>query len=379
MDRIKDLLNKWKHLNKKQQCLGAAGLLVLLVLGAFLLFNAFRLKTVTGLHWEKINAGTIRLSWDPVEGCDGYIIRRYSKGEETMKEVGRVWSASVCSYDDDVNASRRQRYTVAAFRKDGEGETRSGETEIRAGGLTGYETIGHRGAMDLAPDDTIASFERAKKAGYNIFECDMWTTASGDLFIFHDPDLDPLTGKEGDPSKLSEDNYLMYPIINGKNSDRYPAQYPPDLDEVLAWGRDHDMRILIHIKVPGGHFDNAAYRKIVRSVKKYGMRDKVLFFTSNFRVSEHMSRYPLRTGFLTSCTSKAMRRYAIKTASDNGCELVIMRYTPQDPLTADINRLAHEKGLETAVYNVSRTEEIQYLINSRTDHWILNRALIRKK
>ncbi len=378
MKWIKSMLDRWIHMNKKLRY-GMTGLLICLLLGFLILIPSLRLSPVSGLSWEKVNAGTIRLSWDPVEDCDGYIIRRYNKGKETMDEVGRVRSASICVFDDDVNANRRQRYAVSAFRGEGKSQIRSGESEIRAGGLTGYETIGHRGAMDLAPDDTIASFERAKEVGYTTFECDLWTTTSGDLFIFHDPTLDHLTGKEGDPSKLSEDNYLMYPIINGKNADRYPAQYPPDLDEVLAWGRDHDMRIIIHMKVLNGHFDKAAYPKICRSVKKYGMRDKVLFFTSNYRVSEQMSHYPLRTGFLTPFVSKAMRRYAIETAARNGCELVIMRYQPQAPLTADINRLAHEKGLKTAVYNVSRTEEIRYLINSRTDHWILNRALIWKR
>ena len=188
-----------------------------------------------------------------------------------------------------------------------------------------------------------------------------------------------MTGKEGSPSKLSEDNYLMYPIVNGKNSDLYPVQYPPDLNELLAWGRDHDMRIIIHIKVLDVVYDDNAFRMMEEAVKKYGMEDKVLFFTSDYKVSSNMASYDFRKGFLTSYTSKEMRRNAIYTALKNQCELVIMKYEDQHPLTADINRLAHEKGLKTTVYNITNWDQIRYLINARTDHWITNRALVRPK
>ena len=365
--------------NKKYRGGLVFGLLLLCLTGLlFMAAQSIQLKVPRELHGRKVNAGTIRLSWNPVPGCDGYVISRYSRGNGKMEEIARIRSAKVTVYEDDVNANRKQRYTVAAYQTgSGGGLVCSRKGEITVGGLTGYETIGHRGAMDLAPDDTIASFNRARRAGYTTFECDMFYTDSGDLFIFHDPELEPLTGKGGSPSKLSQDNYLMYPILYGKNSNRYPAQYPPDLNELLAWGRDHDMRIIIHIKILDVVYDDKAFSMIEESLEKYDMKEKVLFFTSDYKVSARMADFDFRKGFLTSFTSKEMRRNAIQTAKKNQCELVIMKYSDQYPVTADINRLAHEKGLKTVAYNIKRWDQIAFLINSRTDYWITNRVLVR--
>jgi len=47
--------------------------------------------------------------------------------------------------------------------------------------------IGHRGAMGHAPENTIASFEKAIALGCDEVETDVWLTADGRLVISHDP------------------------------------------------------------------------------------------------------------------------------------------------------------------------------------------------
>lgn len=60
--------------------------------------------------------------------------------------------------------------------------------------------IGHRGAMGHAPENTIASFEKAIALGCDEVETDVWLTAGGGLVISHDP--------PGDRAALSLDQVL---------------------------------------------------------------------------------------------------------------------------------------------------------------------------
>ena len=53
--------------------------------------------------------------------------------------------------------------------------------------------IGHRGAMGHAPENTIASFEKAIELGCDEVETDVWLTAGGRLVISHDPPGDGAT------------------------------------------------------------------------------------------------------------------------------------------------------------------------------------------
>lgn len=47
--------------------------------------------------------------------------------------------------------------------------------------------IGHRGAMGHAPENTIASFEKAIALGCDEVETDVWLAADGRLVVSHDP------------------------------------------------------------------------------------------------------------------------------------------------------------------------------------------------
>lgn len=55
----------------------------------------------------------------------------------------------------------------------------------------------HQGGRDVAPGNTEAAFEHADSLGYRYFETDVQATADGVLVVFHDDDLENLTGVPG--------------------------------------------------------------------------------------------------------------------------------------------------------------------------------------
>ncbi len=62
--------------------------------------------------------------------------------------------------------------------------------------------FGHRGAAGVAPENTLASFRRARADGADVFELDVHATADGEIVVLHDPTLERTTDGAGPVSRL---------------------------------------------------------------------------------------------------------------------------------------------------------------------------------
>ncbi|MEV6327610.1 glycerophosphodiester phosphodiesterase family protein [Streptomyces sp. NPDC051909] len=60
-----------------------------------------------------------------------------------------------------------------------------------------FLTIGHRGVMGVAPENTLLSFVRAEQAGMDAIELDLHLSKDGALVVMHDADVDRTTDGTG--------------------------------------------------------------------------------------------------------------------------------------------------------------------------------------
>ncbi|MEM6296337.1 MAG: glycerophosphodiester phosphodiesterase family protein [Myxococcota bacterium] len=60
--------------------------------------------------------------------------------------------------------------------------------------------MAHRGASDLAPENSLASFDLAVEHGADLLETDIWLTADGQIVCHHDATLERMTG---DPRRVN--------------------------------------------------------------------------------------------------------------------------------------------------------------------------------
>jgi glycerophosphoryl diester phosphodiesterase len=63
--------------------------------------------------------------------------------------------------------------------------------------LPGPWNIAHRGGSALAPENTLAAFDRAARLGVAALEIDVRRTRDGAVVVFHDEDTARLTGRAG--------------------------------------------------------------------------------------------------------------------------------------------------------------------------------------
>ncbi|MFP8961394.1 glycerophosphodiester phosphodiesterase [Streptomyces nanhaiensis] len=58
-------------------------------------------------------------------------------------------------------------------------------------------TVGHRGVMGVEPENTLRSFVRADREGFDVIELDLHLSRDGALVVMHDADVDRTTDGSG--------------------------------------------------------------------------------------------------------------------------------------------------------------------------------------
>jgi glycerophosphoryl diester phosphodiesterase len=113
--------------------------------------------------------------------------------------------------------------------------------------------IAHRGlwSPDGAPENSLAAFQAASKAGYAI-ELDVHLTADGEAVVFHDATLERMTGV---PGRLRDHKAADLTKLTLKNTD----ETIPTLAEVLAL-IGHRAMVYIEMKTPFGEVGPLEHR-----------------------------------------------------------------------------------------------------------------------
>jgi glycerophosphoryl diester phosphodiesterase len=132
-----------------------------------------------------------------------------------------------------------------------------------------FDVQGHRGARGLAPENTIAAFERALALGVTTLETDLAVTRDGVLVISHEPFLNPdlVRGPDGawlaargpPIHSLTQGELARYDIGRLNPTSEYAKQFPqqqpadgqrfPSLAQVFALGAANGVRFSIETKI----------------------------------------------------------------------------------------------------------------------------------
>ena len=91
--------------------------------------------------------------------------------------------------------------------------------------------IAHRGASNLAPENTLASFRLAKELGADGVECDVQLTKDHKLVIAHDFFTDAHTGVKGDIYDMTFDELRQLDFGKWK-SPEYEGEKIPTIEAV---------------------------------------------------------------------------------------------------------------------------------------------------
>lgn len=107
--------------------------------------------------------------------------------------------------------------------------------------------IGHRGAAEAAPENTLASFREAKRQGATWVEFDAKLSADNRAFLLHDDNLDRTSNAKGPARVLTYDELRLLDSGSWK-APQFAGEKMPLLAEALKFFAQEDLQFNLELK-----------------------------------------------------------------------------------------------------------------------------------
>lgn len=128
--------------------------------------------------------------------------------------------------------------------------------------------VGHRGARNLWPENSLSGFRKTAALGIEAVELDIHLTRSGEIVVLHDASLDRTTLATGDVAALTPEARRCAILRDSLD------ECVPVLEEVLDVFRRTGMELHIELKntTCGNRYDGLAARAVT-AIREAGMED----------------------------------------------------------------------------------------------------------
>ncbi|OKI07313.1 glycerophosphodiester phosphodiesterase [Streptomyces sp. CB02923] len=194
---------------------------------------------------------------------------------------------------------------------------------VRIPWLSGPVVVAHRGASQVAPENTLAAVDAADRQGFTWVENDVQQTRDGKLVVMHDPTLARTTNArrlfpQRAPWRVRDFTAAEIARLDAGSwfGKRFASERVPTLGEFLRRMEDHDLRLLLEIKSPQLYPGIEA--RIVKELSGAGWLDRgharrrlvVQSFSASSVQTVRRLVPAVRTGFLGNPPLNALASYA---------------------------------------------------------------------
>ncbi|KAF8330021.1 PLC-like phosphodiesterase [Cantharellus anzutake] len=125
---------------------------------------------------------------------------------------------------------------------------------------------GHRGASADFPENTLASFESAARAGADGIETDVHITSDDYLLMFHDPELGRTT--QGGKGSINAQPYKGN--IEFLKTNKLPEQQLPTFDETIEWlVKPENRHITLHLDLKANNPPERLFTLMRKTFSRY--------------------------------------------------------------------------------------------------------------
>lgn len=202
--------------------------------------------------------------------------------------------------------------------------------------------IGHRGAADLAPENTLKSVQTALDSGVDMIEIDISLCKTGEVVVMHDERVDKRTNGKG---------YIRdYTLKDLKKLDAGEGEKIPTLLEVINL-IDGRCPLNIEIKGRGSSAEVARILKEEVGEKRRTTDDFCISSFDHFELARFKQYCPdVRISPLISCLPLGLA----SLAEEMGAWSLNMK---KEFINGEIVQDAHRRGLKVLVFTVDRPDE----------------------
>ena len=217
--------------------------------------------------------------------------------------------------------------------------------------------IAHRGAGNLAPENTLAAFERGASLGFAMFECDVQLSADGVPFLLHDLHLSRTTNGQG----LAADQtwaHLQGLDAGGWHGSAHTGLGLLRLDQLAHWGMPRGLAFNLEIKPAPGRA-SVCGAAVARAALELWSDGTPLPLLSSFSAEALQAAQEAAPDLPRAWLIDATSPLDWQKASDLGCAAVVLHHSL---CSASVIAQAHRQGLRTWAYTVNdagRAEQLQ--------------------
>lgn len=248
--------------------------------------------------------------------------------------------------------------------------TRDPLSEITPQGPWPYPRwIAHRGAGKLAPENTLAAFERGASYGFRMFECDVKLSADGEAFLLHDAELERTTSGRGQAGALRWDE-LSRLDAGLWHSAAFAGEPLLHLDRLAAWLRAGGHLVNLEIKPTPGT-ERLTGEVVARRVAKLWAGEAVKPLLSSFQPLALAAARETEPSLPRALLLERWLPNAVELAQGLGCVALVVQHAGLDAA-----RIAegHDAGLRMLTYTVNEPERAQALWAAGLDGLITDRV-----
>ncbi len=217
--------------------------------------------------------------------------------------------------------------------------------------------IAHRGAGQLAPENTLAAFRAGAGYGYRAFECDVKLSADGVPFLLHDDTLQrttPAWGVAGERPWAE----LSRVDAGGWHSRSFAGEPIPSLEAVAAFVRRNGYALNIEIKPTHG-LEVETGRIVAREVERLWRGCSVPPLMSSFEAPSLAAARDAVPALPRALLLDGLAAGWFELAQELGCAAVVTAYPLMD---AGVVERLHSAGLRALCYTVNDPAEAQRLL-----------------
>jgi glycerophosphoryl diester phosphodiesterase len=204
--------------------------------------------------------------------------------------------------------------------------------------------IGHRGAKAHAPENTLASFQKALDMGVDGIELDVHVCATGELVVIHDFTVDRTTNGSGEVNKLS--------LLELKSLKVEGGHTIPTLDEVFEL---IDKKCIVNIEMKGRHTAKPVSDFIDHYVNHKGY-NYASMPVSSFQREELMAMSSLNPNVHLGILTQASVTQAWEWADEFSAKAIHPHFTL---LTQSNVTKAQQAGYKVYTWTINEPEDIQ--------------------
>lgn len=234
--------------------------------------------------------------------------------------------------------------------------------------------MAHRGGKGIAPENTLAAFQKSFDLGVDVLELDVHATKDGELVVIHDDSVDRTTDGKGavaekTPAEIQKlDAGYKWTNDGGKTFPfRGKGIKIPTLREVFENFPETQINIEPKHKTP------SPVKPLCSLIREFKRGDSVIVGSFSDEILEDFRTNckGVATSASPSEASGFLARYEVGL-SDNYAPKMQALQVPESIgslqfVTKDYVKAAHEQNLEVHVWTINKTEDMKRLIEIGVD------------